>query len=68
MGRAVFASWLMANEDIRAARGGHVARYGKGALRRRPPVVRQDTAPPAPTPAQGSPAMSMPPLPDKDRR
>ena len=35
--------------------GGHVARYGKGALRRPQPVVREDTAPPAPTPALGSP-------------
>lgn len=41
-------------EDIRAPRG-HVARYGKGALRRRSPVVRQDTAQPvAPNePVQG---------------
>jgi hypothetical protein len=40
--------------------GGHVARYGKGALRRPQPVVREDTAPPAPTPALGSPGANAP--------
>ena len=34
----------------------------------RPPVVRGDTAPSAPTPAHGSPGASMPLPPDKDRR
>ena len=51
-------------EDIRAPRG-HVARYGKGALRRRSPVVRQDTAQPAPNDRPTAPEPS--PV-KKDRR